>query len=118
MVLAHGERVVERGGFEGRRWHLIVSVPDHCLSFYFEIKREAVTPPSQAAEKDWGDQPCSSQSSQPEDWDAELAEEQTVAVPSYRTVKLAMPTYRTAKFQRWAVRCPACGARPGHCPCS
>ena len=23
-------------GFEGRMWVLIVSVPDHCLSFYFE----------------------------------------------------------------------------------
>ena len=22
-------------GFEGRMWHLIVSVPDHCLSFYY-----------------------------------------------------------------------------------
>ena len=25
-------------GFEGRMWDLIVSVPDHCLSFYFVIK--------------------------------------------------------------------------------
>ena len=24
-------------GFEGRIWDLIVSVPDHCLSFYFLI---------------------------------------------------------------------------------
>ena len=24
-------------GFEGRIWDLIVSVPDHCLSFYFAI---------------------------------------------------------------------------------
>ena len=24
-------------GFEGRIWDLIVSVPDHCLSFYFVI---------------------------------------------------------------------------------
>ena len=24
-----------RFGFEGRMWDLIVSVPDHCLSFYF-----------------------------------------------------------------------------------
>ena len=24
-------------GFEGRIWDLIVSVPDHCLSFYFPI---------------------------------------------------------------------------------
>ena len=23
-------------GFEGRIWDLIVSVPDHCLSFFFE----------------------------------------------------------------------------------
>ena len=23
-------------GFEGRIWDLIVSVPNHCLSFYFE----------------------------------------------------------------------------------
>ena len=23
-------------GFEGRIWDLIVLVPDHCLSFYFE----------------------------------------------------------------------------------
>ena len=25
-------------GFEGRMWDLIVSVPDHCLSFYFSIE--------------------------------------------------------------------------------
>ena len=25
-------------GFEGRIWNLIVSVPDHCLSFYFVLK--------------------------------------------------------------------------------
>ena len=25
-------------GFEGRIWDLIVSVPDHCLSFYIEIR--------------------------------------------------------------------------------
>ena len=25
-------------GFEGRIWDLIVSVPDHCLSFYFAIQ--------------------------------------------------------------------------------
>ena len=24
-------------GFEGRIWDLIVSVPDHCLSFYFVV---------------------------------------------------------------------------------
>ena len=26
-------------GFEGRIWDLIVSVPDHCLSFYFDIMK-------------------------------------------------------------------------------
>ena len=26
-------------GFEGRIWDLIVSVPDHCLSFYFGISQ-------------------------------------------------------------------------------
>ena len=26
-------------GFEGRIWDLIVSVPDHCLSFYFVATR-------------------------------------------------------------------------------
>ena len=25
-------------GFEGRIWDLIVSVPDHCLSFYFAVE--------------------------------------------------------------------------------
>ena len=25
-------------GFEGRMWDLIVSVPDHCLSFYFSLE--------------------------------------------------------------------------------
>ena len=25
-------------GFEGRIWDLIVSVPDHCLSFYFALR--------------------------------------------------------------------------------
>ena len=29
-------------GFKGRMWNLIVSVPDHCLSFYFS------TPPKGA----------------------------------------------------------------------
>ena len=27
--------VISPFGFEGRMWDLIVSVPDHCLSFYF-----------------------------------------------------------------------------------
>ena len=27
--------VISPFGFEGRIWDLIVSVPDHCLSFYF-----------------------------------------------------------------------------------
>ena len=29
-------------GFEGRMWDLIVSVPDHCLSFYFTTGRSKV----------------------------------------------------------------------------
>ena len=29
-------------GFEGRMWNLIVSVPDHCLSFYFAIFLKAI----------------------------------------------------------------------------
>ena len=29
-------------GFEGRIWDLIVSVPDHCLSFYFSSKAIAI----------------------------------------------------------------------------
>ena len=29
--------VVSLFGFEGRIWDLIVSVPDHCLSFYFPL---------------------------------------------------------------------------------
>ena len=28
-------------GFEGRIWDLIVSVPDHCLSFYFSSALQA-----------------------------------------------------------------------------
>ena len=27
--------VISLFGFEGRIWDLIVSIPDHCLSFYF-----------------------------------------------------------------------------------
>ena len=30
--------VISLFGFEGRIWDLIVSVPDHCLSFYFHSK--------------------------------------------------------------------------------
>ena len=29
--------VISLFGFEGRIWDLIVSVPDHCLSFYFRM---------------------------------------------------------------------------------
>ena len=29
--------VISLFGFEGRMWDLIVSVPDHCLSFYLTI---------------------------------------------------------------------------------
>ena len=31
-------------GFEGRIWDLIVSVPDHCLSFYFKKIRKIIKP--------------------------------------------------------------------------
>ena len=30
-------------GFEGRMWDLIVSVPDHCLSFYFALQNRIPT---------------------------------------------------------------------------
>ena len=30
-------------GFEGRKWDLIVSVPDYCLSFYFESRTPVTT---------------------------------------------------------------------------
>ena len=30
--------VISFFGFEGRMWDLIVSVPAHCLSFYFSLK--------------------------------------------------------------------------------
>ena len=30
-------------GFEGRMWDLIVSVPDHCLSFYFTYSQMRTT---------------------------------------------------------------------------
>ena len=29
-------------GFEGRMWDLIVSVPDHCLSFYFDDQKQYI----------------------------------------------------------------------------
>ena len=34
--------VVSLFGFEGRIWDPIVSVPDHCLSFYFRSKFETL----------------------------------------------------------------------------
>ena len=34
--------VISLFGFEGRMWDLIVSVPDHCLSFYFTFHRIGV----------------------------------------------------------------------------
>ena len=34
--------VISLFGFEGRIWDLIVSVPDHCLSFYFSPRSDAV----------------------------------------------------------------------------
>ena len=33
---------LQLGSFEGRMWDLLVSVPDHCLSFYFGSTRERV----------------------------------------------------------------------------
>ena len=33
-------------GFEGRMWDLIVSVPDHCLSFYFGESRHPCRTPT------------------------------------------------------------------------
>ena len=38
--------VISLFGFEGRIWDLIVSVPDHCLSFYllFAIMSKVVVP--------------------------------------------------------------------------
>ena len=32
--------VISLFGFEGRIWDLIVSVPDHCLSFYFPLMEQ------------------------------------------------------------------------------
>ena len=39
--------VISIFGFEGRMWDLIVSVPDHCLSFYFPAValKNSVPPP-------------------------------------------------------------------------
>ena len=34
--------VISLFGFEGRMWDLIVSVPDHCLSFYSVVFRDMV----------------------------------------------------------------------------
>ena len=32
-------------GFEGRMWNLIVSVPDHCLSFYWaDVQADRIPP--------------------------------------------------------------------------
>ena len=33
-------------GFEGRVWDLIVSVPDHCLSFYFSNSEKSESGPT------------------------------------------------------------------------
>ena len=35
-------------GFEGRIWDLIVSVPDHCLSFYFVYEPQQISDHSKA----------------------------------------------------------------------
>ena len=88
MNLAHGGRVEEKT----------------------EIKREALSPI--VSEEDWDDRPSHNYSEQTEDWDAEANE------PSYSFEgrSLAVPTYRTVKLARWGERCPACGG--GYCACS
>ena len=40
--------VISPFGFEGRIWDLIVSVPDHCLSFYFKHPQYFYTDRSKA----------------------------------------------------------------------
>ena len=37
LFIFHKKRSYLGFGFEGRMWDLIVSVPDHCLSFYFVL---------------------------------------------------------------------------------
>ena len=88
MNLAHGGRVEEKT----------------------EIKREALSPI--VSEEDWDDRPSHNYSEQTEDWDAEANE------PSYSFEgrSLAVPTYRTVKLAHWGERCPACGGR--YCACS
>ena len=39
-------------GFEGRIWDLIVSVPDHCLSFYFGVFTDEILP-SECGDPNW-----------------------------------------------------------------
>ena len=76
MVLAHGGRVVER----------------------VEIRKEPQSPPpSTAQEEDWDDRPNNNFLDREEDWDADdetsepsyCFEGRSLAVPAYRTVKLA-----------------------------
>ena len=88
MNLAHGGRVEEKT----------------------EIKREVLSPI--VSEEDWDDRPSHNYSEQTEDWDAEANE------PSYSFEgrSLAVPAYRTVKLARWGERCPACGSR--YCDCS
>ena len=43
--------VISLFGFEGRIWDLIVSVPDHCLSFYFNSDDDDMFLPSDASEE-------------------------------------------------------------------
>ena len=52
-------------GFEGRIWDLIVSVPDHCLSFYyvytaavFDARKAVYTQPCLMPERLFTPQPC------------------------------------------------------------
>lgn len=91
MVLAHGDRVVER----------------------VEVKRE---PESPSTQENWGDDgPFNNYLSGPEeDWDKEANE------PSYTFEgrSLAIPAYRSSRLVAWGQRCPACGGRPLRCACS
>ena len=44
--------VISLFGFEGRIWDLIVSVPDHCLSFYFVLFNTEINSSLTAYSKD------------------------------------------------------------------
>ena len=92
MVLAHGDRVVER----------------------VEVKREPESPRPTPTEEEWGDRPANNYLPEAENWDEDANE------PSY-TIEgrnLAIPAYRTVRRVLWGERCPACGGRPLRCACS